>query len=230
MPQNREQALQLRTQQLQKKALDSLSTSSAPGIFKATPEQAFFEGTSLQTAEKHQPEQTRMAVVRMIADTVKFIDAKKTLTTPEEILFTAEAILRNNPTTTLEELRMTCDRMRLGHFGKFYERLKTAEFIDCLNQTEAARAEIIERRHQRQTTPDRTFDPTRITYQPQSMADLMRKRNPYIAGAIAREQTTQNDTAPQAERTEAQPEEPTNHQERQIRAANPELEGGPPDA
>lgn len=211
-----QQALQLREQQLQTKALNSLRASSAPGIYKATPEAAFTEGTSLQTALRHQPEQTRMTVVRLITDTVKFIDAKKTLDTPEAVLFTADAILSNNPTTTVEELRLTCDRMKAGHFGKFYERLKTAEFIECLNQTEAARCDFLERRHQRTSATERTYDPAKITWEPQSMADLVRKRNPFIAGAIAREQQTPNDTAPEDLAAQPQPEQPQSHQGAEI--------------
>lgn len=157
-----------------------------------------------------------MAVVRMIQETVRFIDAKKTLDTPEAVLFTADAILSNNPTTTLEELRLTCDRMKAGQFGKFYERLKTAEFLECINKTEGDRAEFLERRHQRQSTPDRTFDPTQITWEPQSMADLVRKRNPFIAGAIAREQHTQDDTTPETGTASPEPEEPASNQEPQI--------------
>lgn len=193
-----------------------MQTSSAPGIFKVSHEQSFTAGTSLQTAVRYQPEETRMAVVRLITETVRFIDAKKTLTTPEEVLFTADAILSNNPTTTIEELRLTCDRMKAGQFGKFYERLKTAEFLDCLNQTEAARCDFLERRHQQQAVPDRTFDPAKITYQPQSMADLMRKRNPFIAGAIAREQNDHNAPTPETQPAQAQPEEPARHQKPEV--------------
>lgn len=118
-----------------------------------------------------------MAVVRAVAETVEFIDAKKTLSTPEQIIFTAEAILRNNPSTTLEELRLTLDGMKTGKYGKFYERLKTQEFLDCLNRNEADRAEILERINEERKVTRGADDPNNITYQPKTIEDLRRERN-----------------------------------------------------
>jgi hypothetical protein len=107
---------------------------------------AFFQGTNVRTALRIQPEETRMALVKMVADLVQWVDAKKTLNSTEEITFTVEAILQQLPAMTLEEIRMAFDQIKMGKF-KLYERLKTAEILDCLMKVDAARAELLERRH-----------------------------------------------------------------------------------
>jgi len=111
----------------------------------------------------------------MVHNTVKFIDAKKTLDEGGMIL-TAEAILRENPTLTLEEILLTCQGMCLGKFGKFYERLKAQEFLDCLNKTEANRADFLEQMHRNHSITRGVDDPRKIKHEPQSMTDLLRKR------------------------------------------------------
>lgn len=108
---------------------------------------AFFQGTNVRTALRIQPEETRMALVKMVADLVQWVDAKKTLNSTEEITFTVEAILQQLPAMTLEEIRMAFDQIKMGKF-KLYERLKTAEILDCLMKVDAARADLLERRHQ----------------------------------------------------------------------------------
>lgn len=181
---------------LQNKTLQSLQTTSARGICKLTPEEAFTQGTSLHTAIRYEPEQTRTELIRMIQNTVQFIDAKKTLDV-EGVLFTAEAIIENNPTTTLEELRLVCDGMKTGKFGKFYERLKTQEFIDCLNRSEGNRAEFLERRARAHENVSKDIDVTNITYKPTTMQELRRRKAAPIfelAKHIAELQTKKDDT------------------------------------
>ena len=170
-----------RLQHLSQTTLQSLQSTSVPGLFKATPAEAFFEGTALHTAIRHQPEQTRAAVVAMVQKTVEFIDAKKTLNV-EQVLLTAEAIIQNNPTTTLEELRLVCDGMKTGKYGKFYERLKTQEFIEALNANETARAELLEQRARQTKTAPREIDPNHITFKPRSLAEIRREKNAPIFG------------------------------------------------
>ena len=68
----------------------------------------------------------------MIREVVDFVEAKRTLQSVQDYLLTAEAIIQNHPTCTLEEIKLVSQRMMLGQYGKFYERLKTGEFLDCL--------------------------------------------------------------------------------------------------
>jgi hypothetical protein len=112
------------------------------------PATAYIDGTKLQTAMHYDPEGTRMALVKMVADLVQFIDAKKTLATTDQITFSVDSILHDMPTITLEEVRMAFELMKQGKMGKLYERLKTAEIMECLQTylKEYRRAMIIQRR------------------------------------------------------------------------------------
>lgn len=123
---------------------------------------------------RYQPEQTRAEIIRLIKTTVDFYEAKKTLDF-DGILFTAETIINNNMTTTLEELRMVCDGIKTGKFGKLYERLKTEQFIDCLNRSEGQRVHFLEGRHKEHDKVTKDIDVTKITYKPTTMQDLRRK-------------------------------------------------------
>lgn len=165
-----------RKQQLQAKTAISLKSSSAPGLCKITPSAAFFEGTSLATALRHAPEETRIAVTTMVKKTVDFMNEKNTLESMEDILFTAEAIMSNNPSTTLEELRLVCDNMKLGKYGKFYGKLKTQEFITCLNQNEADRSALLEAKAREHENTPKQVNLEINTYKPTTMQDLRRKQ------------------------------------------------------
>ncbi len=56
--------------------------------------EACFKGTNVQTAMKVDEVATRAALVAMITRTVKFIDANKTLSTPEEIGLTVNELIK----------------------------------------------------------------------------------------------------------------------------------------
>ena len=60
------------------------------------------------------PEETRAAVVSMIKTTVDSIDAKKTLSSFEDIALCAEMIFEIFPVLKLEELKLICQRMIRG--------------------------------------------------------------------------------------------------------------------
>jgi hypothetical protein len=92
----------------------------------------------------------------------------------------AETIFDIFPTLKLEEFRLICDRMKTGYYGKYFERLKIQEFRECIIKHEEERAPILERINSHIT---RGSDSDRVAFQPQSMADLRRKRDPlYIPG------------------------------------------------
>lgn len=108
---------------------------------------AFFHGTNVGTALRINPVETRATLVNMVGDLVKWVDAKKTLQNEAQIIYTVEAIINQLPALTLEEIRMAFDLMKMGKLGKIYERLKTAEIIECLMKVDAARAPLLEQRH-----------------------------------------------------------------------------------
>ena len=172
-----EDSSQLKERQLhQTKSIEiSLRSISAPGLFKATNEQAWEEGTNIRTALRIQPEATRGAVISMIKSVCDFVEAKKTLQSLEDFALCAETIFDIFPTLKLEEFRLVCDRMKTGYYGKYFERLKIQEFRECIIKHEEERAPILERINSHIT---RGADTDRITFEPQSMAELRRKRDP----------------------------------------------------
>ena len=70
----------------------SLTTISATGLFKYTPEECWEQGTNIKTALRVMPEETRAAVISMIKKTVDFCDEKKTLASFEDVALCAEMI------------------------------------------------------------------------------------------------------------------------------------------
>jgi hypothetical protein len=156
-----------------------LKTISSTGLFKTTSETAWKEGTNIRTALRYFPEQTRSEVVQMIKKTVEFIDAKKTLNGFEDFALCAETIFDVFPVFKLEELRLVCDRMKQGHYGKFYERLKIQEFRECLIKHEEERAPILERMNKEITRG--TDQPTNVPEDAEAAKLAYRlKNNPFL--------------------------------------------------
>ena len=87
---------------------------------------------------------TRAALVAMITRTVKFIDANKTLTTPEEISLTINELLKTYPCFTIEDWRLCCYHMAKEVYGPYYERLKLAQFVECFGKYNQAKAPIVQ--------------------------------------------------------------------------------------
>ena len=143
-----------------------------------THEDAWHKGTNVRTALRFEPELTRAECVKMVKSVVDFLEMKKTLNSVEQILFATETLLEEFPAMKLEEWRIACDGMKQGKFGKYFERCKVEEFREAFQVIEERRAEIIERSHERSknVNADRTFDVSKITFQPQSMSDLRRKK------------------------------------------------------
>ena len=84
------------------------------------------------------------------------------------------------PVLKLEELRLIADRMKMGVYGKFYERLKISEFRECIIKHEEQRASIIENQH-RQITRG-AEDPTNVPEYDAEQAKLAwrLKNNPFL--------------------------------------------------
>ena len=111
-----------------------------------SPEQAWHAGTNIQKAVREAPELCRGWIMAEVGRLCKDVDAKKTLSSDEELLFTCRAILSEHVTLKLEEISVCFDMIRMGKFGKLYERLKTAEILECLRRYEGEiRAEILEK-------------------------------------------------------------------------------------
>lgn len=116
-----------------------------------TPAEAWHEGSNLVAAHNRQPHLIRGWLVAEVGALCKSLDLKHTISNDEELLFCCRSILTEHPTLKLEEIRTCFNMMRQGKFGKFYERLKVAEILDCLRRYEGEiRVDIMERaQHQK---------------------------------------------------------------------------------
>lgn len=109
------------------------------------PSVAWHGGTNIGEAVRLYPALSRGWIMAQVGQLCKDVDAKKTLSTDEELKFTCRAILSEHPTLKMEELVVCFDMIRMGKFGKLYERLKSAEILECLRQYEGEiRAQILE--------------------------------------------------------------------------------------
>ena len=102
-----------------------------------------FKCTNVKTALKYNEVPTRAALTAMITRTVKFIDANKTLSTPEEIEMTVNELLHTYPCFTLSDWRLACYMMAKEAFGPYYERLKLAQFVECFAKYEQLKAPVV---------------------------------------------------------------------------------------
>lgn len=91
----------------------------------------------------------RSALLKMIFDTVKFLDCKKTLSNEDEVFFTMESLIEDFPVFKITEWKFVTDGMKAGKYGKYFERLKASEFRDAFIQYESEeRTRILENQHQ----------------------------------------------------------------------------------
>lgn len=148
----------------------SLITDSRVSL---TPLEAWEQGTNIRTAEKHNPNVIRGWVMAEVGRLVKEIDANKTLSTDEELRFCCRSILDEHPTLKLEELRTCFNMIRQGKFGKLYERLKTADILECLRKYEGeVRAEVMEQMHREKKSEQ--FAPIERGKDYKPLADLLK--------------------------------------------------------
>lgn len=108
-----------------------------------------WSGTNVQSALKtvHAID-VRSALLKMIFDTVKFLDCKKTLSNEDEVFFTMESLIEDFPVFKITEWKYVTDGMKAGKYGKYFERLKASEFRDAFIHYESEeRARILENQH-----------------------------------------------------------------------------------
>jgi len=111
----------------------------------ATREEAWTQGLNVMVANKKHPKELKTFLVIELGKLIKFIDAKKTIETDEDLIFTIESIISDFPALKLEEIVIVFQEMKQGKWGKFYERLKTPEILDIFRTFEGQRAELLER-------------------------------------------------------------------------------------
>lgn len=120
-----------------------------------TPAKAWTKGTNIRAAIRTSPKEVRAYLLVELKKLVDFIDAKKTLKNEEELIFTVRTLIDEFPVMKVEEFKIVFDWIKQGKFGKLYERLKTAEIVDCIRKYEGEhRAQLLEDLHRtNQGTP-----------------------------------------------------------------------------
>jgi hypothetical protein len=114
--------------------------------------EAVKNGTLFRSISTTHPVQVKRWVLVQLARVVHRLAAKTTVEDEVEYVEIAREIYRQFPTLRIEEMQEVFDGMIFGRFGKYYERLKAAEFIDAFKQHEASEQRIaaFEQRHKRQ--------------------------------------------------------------------------------
>lgn len=127
-----------------------------------TARQAWTDGTNIQISMKHHPAEIRAWIMAEVGRLIKDVDANKTISSDEEILFCCRSITDEHPTLTLEELRVCFNMIRQGKFGKLFERLKTAEILEFIRQYEGeVRTDVMERLHQESKNKEFEYTPNK---------------------------------------------------------------------
>lgn len=85
-------------------------------------------------------------------DAVGYLDMNKTLRNEDDVIHAVNHLVKQFPVMKLEEWKVICDRLKTGHYGKMFERLKLPELVDVFTAYEGERAEMMEREHQQDKT------------------------------------------------------------------------------
>lgn len=110
--------------------------------------EAFENCTNIRKAIRIAPDMVRGWIAAQIAHLCKFVDATKTISTEDELIETARALIQEFPTFTLSEFHAVFQGIKRDKFGPMYGRLKLGELMQCCRQWETDRAEqVLERRH-----------------------------------------------------------------------------------
>lgn len=113
-------------------------------------------------------------VILELGKLVDFVDAKKTLSDEDQLIFAAEAILEDYDGLNLEELILIFEMIKKGRLGKFYERMKYAEIQECIKlYIEKHQAPAREQLHKHDD--GYRYDPTKINYKPMTLGSQVKE-------------------------------------------------------
>ena len=125
-----------------------------------------FHGTPITQLTKHHPQETKLWLAAEIGKVCKFIEANKTLKDQEELFFTCNELLNYCKSWKAEEFLTFFDAIKRGDFGKIYERLKTAEFLDFAKKYEEKRCDIFDKLRLQENHQE-TKKPFKVVYKPE---------------------------------------------------------------
>lgn len=109
---------------------------------------------------RYDPQQTFAALTKLLMDTCLYLDYKKTLRDEHEFIHAVTHLTDTFPVFKLEEWKVVMDRLKAGHYGSRYERLKLPELVEVFQSYEEERAERRERAwtEVKKTNPDALND------------------------------------------------------------------------
>jgi hypothetical protein len=160
----------------QKKGLNVSLTDNKLEVANVKDAEVAFQGTPITVLTKEAPRLTKLWLVAEIGKVCKFIEANKTLKTEEELFFTCDELLNYCKSWKAEEFLIFFDSIKRGDFGKIYERLKTAEFLDFAKKYEEKRCDIFDKLRLQETHQE-TKKPSKVVYTPlnETNGDRLRK-------------------------------------------------------
>ena len=90
------------------------------------------------------PKLTFASMLALLMDAVEYLDFNKTITKEEDFIQATRYLIDEFPVMKLEEWKVICDRLKAGHYGKMYERMKLPELVEVFQQYEGERGEMME--------------------------------------------------------------------------------------
>jgi hypothetical protein len=151
---------------LQKKGYGISLKGNTLEVANVKNEELAFHGTPITQLTKDHPQETKLWLAAEIGKVCKFIEANKTLKTQEELFFTCTELLNYCKSWKAEQFLTFFDAIKRGEFGKIYERLKTAEFLEFAKSYELRICDIRERLI-RESQKTETKKPVEVVYKPE---------------------------------------------------------------
>ncbi|WP_326494328.1 DUF6633 family protein [Sphingobacterium sp. UT-1RO-CII-1] len=157
-----------------------MSGSSASLISKLLPSgcrsisQAITSGQpSIAKINKQDPVIANSVLVEFITDMVEFLNVGKIMN-PPQIEQTAVYVLQYFPHLNLADLKLFFDKMKLGHYGKFYDSVDGQLILSKMEEYSQDRMNEFEQIRMRQHKDDLKNNPIGSGYHP-NVVEAMRK-------------------------------------------------------
>lgn len=103
---------------------------------------AFTKGTSIRAMEASHPVQLGTWLLYEIIRTCQYLECKNTITTKEDANELADELIEQYPTMKIEEFAIVFKNIRFQKYGKYYERLKAGEFMECFLKHDSSEERI----------------------------------------------------------------------------------------
>lgn len=88
---------------------------------------------------------THVSLTALLKDAVDYLEMNKSFRHEGDYIEAVTYLIEEFPTMKLEEWKVIMTRLKAGHYGKMYERLKLPELVEIFQQHEGERAEMRER-------------------------------------------------------------------------------------